>query len=356
MKELVVNQGFSMSPQSSMLPQVKELDDKDGNVDDEGDDHISDTQDIYKYKIRVRKDEDEEMKDAEVEESGKGEKKVTDAAKEEAKKTSEAKNDTKKTELPPSSSSLYVSTGFGDQILKLSFDSSLFSTVKDSADTDVPVSVIPEITNLPPILEIVTETPVSTTISSPQVTPIISSIQQTPTPIPTKPITTNAPTVTTAVPESNALIAVELRVAKLEKDVSELKTIDHSSEALVVLKYQVPSVIDNYLASKVGDAPTFNLEQGSEKSASEILQIKREQAEKQHKPKFTIKSTNKAALEEYDLKSALYQSVHINKSFNRNSANHRLYHALMEALIEDENTMDKGVTDTVKDHKRKHDD
>ncbi|GJV51360.1 hypothetical protein Tco_1447101 [Tanacetum coccineum] len=45
-----------------------------------------------------------------------------------------------------------------------------------------------------------------------------------------------------------------------------------------------------------------------------------------------------------------------NKSFNRNPANHRLYHALIEALIEDENTMDKGVTDTVKDHKRKHDD
>ncbi|GJS28311.1 hypothetical protein Tco_0488931, partial [Tanacetum coccineum] len=27
----------------------------------------------------------------------------------------------------------------------------------------------------------------------------------------------------------------------------------------------------------------------------------------------------------------------------------------MEALIEDENTMDKGVADTVQDHKRKHD-
>nr|GEX15533.1 hypothetical protein [Tanacetum cinerariifolium] len=47
--------------------------------------------------------------------------------------------------------------------------------------------------------------------------------------------------------------------------------------------------------------------------------------------------------------------MHANKSFNRNPANHRLYHALMEALIEDENVMDKGVTDTVKDHKRKHD-
>nr|GEW53440.1 hypothetical protein [Tanacetum cinerariifolium] len=73
-------------------------------------------------------------------------------------------------------------------------------------------------------------------------------------------------------------------------------------------------------------------------------------------PKYTIKSTNKAALNEYDQKSALYQTMHENKSFNRNPANHRLYHALIKALIEDENAMDKGVTETGKDHKRKHDD
>ncbi|GJV95424.1 retrovirus-related pol polyprotein from transposon TNT 1-94 [Tanacetum coccineum] len=73
-------------------------------------------------------------------------------------------------------------------------------------------------------------------------------------------------------------------------------------------------------------------------------------------PKCTIKSTAKAALKEYDQKSALYQTMYENKSFNRNPANHALYHALMEALIEDENSMDKGVADTVKDHKRKYDD
>ncbi|GJX21501.1 hypothetical protein Tco_0225946 [Tanacetum coccineum] len=327
-------------------------DNKDDDADDEAIIHVSDTQDvddeddetesdedeIYKYKIHVRKDEDVEMKDAEVEEYDKGEEKVTDASKEEAKKTSEAKDDAKKTKLPPSSSSLSVSSGFGDQYLKISSDSSLVSTVKDSADTDkVPVSVILETTNLLPILEIVTETPVSTTVPSPQVTPIISTVPQTPTPIPTPPIITDALTVTTAVPESNALTAVELRVAKLEKDVFELKTIDHSSEALAVLQSQVLTVVDSYLDTKVGD-------------------IKKEQAEKQKKPQFTIKSTNKVALKEYDLKSALYQSMHANKSFNRNPANHQLYHALIEALIEDENAMDKGVADTVKDHKRKHDD
>nr|GFC61761.1 hypothetical protein [Tanacetum cinerariifolium] len=72
--------------------------------------------------------------------------------------------------------------------------------------------------------------------------------------------------------------------------------------------------------------------------------------------KYKIKSTDKAALKEYDLKSALYQTMYENKSFNKNLSNHALYHALMKSLIEDENAMDKEVADRVKDQKRKHDD
>ncbi|GKD77251.1 hypothetical protein Tco_1339872, partial [Tanacetum coccineum] len=201
----------------------------------------------------------------------------------------------------------------------------------------------------------------ATTLPPSSVSTTQSVPQQTTTPIPTPPTTTDAQIITTTIPESDALSAVQLRVAKLEKDMSELKKIDLSVEALAALKTQVPSVVDKYLGSKVGDLPkkqipTVDLEQGSKKSASEILKIKREQAEKQQTPKFTIKSTDKAALQEYDQKSALYQIMHANKSFNRNLANHRLYHALMEALIEDENAMDKGVANTVQDHKRKHDD
>ncbi|GJT14340.1 hypothetical protein Tco_0861382 [Tanacetum coccineum] len=95
-----------------------EEDDKDGDADDEA----NDSYELIDYKF---------------EESDKGKEKVTNAAKEEAEKTSEVKDDTKKTELPPSSSSLSVSSGFSDQFLKLSFDSSLVSTVKDSVDIDV---------------------------------------------------------------------------------------------------------------------------------------------------------------------------------------------------------------------------
>ncbi|GJT97280.1 hypothetical protein Tco_1092798 [Tanacetum coccineum] len=280
----------------------EEKDDKEGDVDDEGDDHISATQDtddetefdedeIYKYKIRVCKDEDEEMLNAKVEDSGKA----------------------------------------------------------------APVTTL----HLPSV---------STTPPAPQ---------QATTPISLPPITTDAPIITSAVPESNVLSVVQLRVAKFEKDVSELNKIDHFAKALATLKSQVPTVVEQYLGSKIGDdlqkvlqrhtadliqkysmkpAPeSSKIQILTEKSASKILNIKKEQAEKQKMPKYTIKSTEKADLKEYDKKSTLYQTMHENKSFNRNPANHRLYYALTEALIEDENAIDKGVVDTVKDHKQKHD-
>nr|GEZ97717.1 hypothetical protein [Tanacetum cinerariifolium] len=320
-KDPLVNQGLLMSPQSSLLPKGDkqdskysdddnddvEKDDKDDDADDEGDDHISDTQDAD--------NED-----------------VTNAAKDDVENTIEVKDDTKKTKHPPISSSLSASSGFDDKFLKLSFDSSLVSSVKDSVDTDVSslmnipiqhetphiqslsvrkvyVLVIPETTHLPPIPEILTETLVPIVIPSPQVTPIISSVQKTPTRITTQPITTDAPTITTAIPESNALTVVELRVAKLKKNVSELKTVDHSTKALVELQKHTTDLIHKYSLQHLPELikkPTPTAEQETKKSPSDILRIKKEQAKKQKKPQVTIKSIDKAALKEYDLKSALH--------------------------------------------------
>ncbi|GJU49777.1 retrovirus-related pol polyprotein from transposon TNT 1-94 [Tanacetum coccineum] len=186
-----------------------------------------------------------------------------------------------------------------------------------------------------------------------------------------------APAIIPEIPEITPFIALQLRVAKLEQDMSEVKKFDHSADVLASIQSQVPLVVDKYLGTKLDDAllktlerhtadlvekysmlptPESSKKQESEKSQEEIIRIKREQEEKNQEPTYTIKSSDQAALEEFDLKSALFKSMHKNKSANRNPANYRLYHALMEALIEDENAMDKEVADTVRDHKRKHDD
>ncbi|GJW18871.1 hypothetical protein Tco_0026307 [Tanacetum coccineum] len=67
--------------------------------------------------------------------------------------------------------------------------------------------------------------------------------------------------------------------------------------------------------------------QESKKSPKEIIRIKREQGEEKQESPYSIRSTNKVALEEFDLKT----------------------------LIANEDAMDKEVAVMVKDHKRKHD-
>ncbi|GJU82904.1 hypothetical protein Tco_1285269 [Tanacetum coccineum] len=246
--------------------------DDDKSIDLEMTDDEETDDEVLQGNEQVNNDEDEEMTNAEVEESGNGgEEEDTDAAKADVKKTEGTNDDSKKAELPPTSSILSISSCFGDQFLKLSFDTSLIGIIKDTTDAE------------------------------------ISSLLD---------------------------IKIQFEVPHIQSS----------------------SVLKPALESSKIQTLTINLEQESEKSASDILKIKKEQAEKQKMPKYTIKYTDKAALKEYDQKSALYQTMHENKFFNRNLANDRLYHALMEALIEEENAMDKGVANIVKDHKRKHDD
>ncbi|GKD58571.1 hypothetical protein Tco_1296080, partial [Tanacetum coccineum] len=205
---------------------------------------------------------------------------------------------------------------------------------------------------------------------------VLQQTTPTPTSIPTPPINTEAPAITTTIPEITPFITLQLRVAKLEQDMSKVKKIDHSTAVLASIQSKVPLVIDKYVGTKLDDAllkalerhttnlvekysvlpiPESSKKQESKKSPEEIIRIKREQEEKNQEPTYTIKLTDQAALEEFNLKSGLFKYMHKNKSANRNPANYRLYHALMKALIEDENAMDKKVADTVKDHKRKHD-
>ncbi|GJV31537.1 hypothetical protein Tco_1391937 [Tanacetum coccineum] len=123
-------------------------------------------------------------------------------------------------------------------------------------------------------------------------------------------------------------------------------------------KIQFLTAVDYYLGTKLDDAllkvlerhtadliekysvlpgPEFVKNQESEKSPKEIIRAKKEQDEEKQDSTYSISHMNKK------------------KSANKNTTNYRLYHALMEALIADEDAMDKEVADKVKDHKRKHD-
>ncbi|GJT19239.1 hypothetical protein Tco_0877945 [Tanacetum coccineum] len=288
------NEGTGVSPgvldESTVVPATS----SEGNESEYSEEDQGDNEEVN----WIDSDEDEEKKDdtdddksidLEMTDDENGDEENTNSAKTDAGKTEEVKDNAKKAELPPTSSSLSVSLGFGDQFLKLSSNTSLVSTVKDTTDAEI---------NSLLDIKIQSEVP---HIQSPSVLTVPISVI------------------------SKPVVLIPILVTPLVDSATTLLT-----------------------PSSVSTIPP--------KSASEILKIKKEQDEKQKMPRYTIKSTDKAALKEYDQKRTLYQTMHENKSFNRNPANHRLYYALMEALIEDKNTMDKGVANTVKDNKRKHDD
>ncbi|GJS62435.1 hypothetical protein Tco_0657219 [Tanacetum coccineum] len=229
-------------------------DDDDRSIDIKETNNDERTEDAFVHGDEyVHDDVDEEIKDAEDDETGKDDEEITDAEKSEA-----TKGDYEQVgNLPPTSFSLSVSSGFGNQFLNLSYDISIIGTTKESADTDmnslldiqiqqevphiqsptllnVPVLVIPEQATPTPSLALPTKTPVLTVPPPPPIVFAISSVQQQTTPIPTPPITTIAPSVTTTV--LDPLPAIVQRVSELEKDVQELKQVDHSSAILATIR------------------------------------------------------------------------------------------------------------------------
>nr|GFB95856.1 hypothetical protein [Tanacetum cinerariifolium] len=176
---------------------------KDVDAEDEDEETESDSEEIYKYKIKVREDADEEMKDAEtVEHENKEKEEMTDKTKADAEKTEDISKQSSK--QPLTSSSLSMASNYGTQFLNLSHNDNPYGVLKDYSEAE---------SN--PLLDAHIQ----------RATPLITTL-------PTPPITTDALSITTIVPVSNALSEVELRVAKFEQDVSELKKIDHSAAAL----------------------------------------------------------------------------------------------------------------------------
>ncbi|GJS36589.1 hypothetical protein Tco_0534971, partial [Tanacetum coccineum] len=81
---------------------------------------------------------------------------------------------------------------------------------------------------------------------------LFSNLHQS-TPIPT-PTNIEATTLTPSVIESKTLNAIYLRLSELEKEVKELKNVDHSSALLSKIKSEVPNAVKEYLGTSLDDA------------------------------------------------------------------------------------------------------
>ncbi|GJV08062.1 hypothetical protein Tco_1345718, partial [Tanacetum coccineum] len=144
-------------------------------------------------------------------------------------------------------SSLSVSSVFGNQFLNLSSDTSLIGTIKDTTNTEinslldvqiqqeiphnqsasaltVHVYVIfePSILSPIPVFQLVAHA--TTLLPPPSVSTISPVLLQTTTPIPSPPITTKSLPIK-MIPDP--LPAIIQRVYVLEKDVQELKAVNH---------------------------------------------------------------------------------------------------------------------------------
>ncbi|GJR33781.1 hypothetical protein Tco_1209465 [Tanacetum coccineum] len=204
-----------------------------------------------------------------------------DQVKDDAQATVTAALATQKTKVPLQSSS--ISSDYATKFLNFnnipSGETEIISMMDIKVQQeDLTIQTTPLLTVL---VTVIHETSITLATTIPPLIPPFIHLQQQSTPIPTL-TTTEATTSTTYVPDSEILFAIHLRVSDLEKEVKELKNVDHSSTLLAIIKSEVTTAIKEYLGTSLDDA--------------------------------------------------LYKHK-------------ALYHALIESILEDEDAMDKGVAD-----------
>ncbi|GJW23747.1 hypothetical protein Tco_0034369 [Tanacetum coccineum] len=233
----------------------------DENVDDEEYDRIN--EEMYS-------DVNIELKDTELEGEGKDDEEMTDAGHVDAEHENvnqevagdQVKDDdlatvtvapaTQKTKVPLPSSSIS-----SDHTTKfLNFDNIPSADTKIISMIDIKVQhEDPSIQTSPLITVLVSVIPESSTAPAttipPPIPPFIPFPQQS-TPIPT-PTTTEATISTTVVPDSITLTAIHQRVSNLEKEVKIIKVINHDSVILAAIKYEVPTVVKEYIGTSLDD-------------------------------------------------------------------------------------------------------
>ncbi|GJU01125.1 hypothetical protein Tco_1111463 [Tanacetum coccineum] len=150
------------------------------------------------------------------------------------------------------------------------------------------------------------------------------------------------------------------RVSALEKEVQELKQVDHSTAVLASVRLQVPPVVDEYLGSTLGDTLQKVLskhtkeliQQFPQASVSKIMKVKHEQAAKEKVPKFSSTPYDQQADEEHKQKEILFKMMMSSKSYERHPTHKSLYDSLLESIFVDENDMDRLAIDPASQRKQ----
>ncbi|GKB41937.1 hypothetical protein Tco_0886879 [Tanacetum coccineum] len=206
------------------------------------------------------------------------------------------------------------------------------SKIQSSSILTVPVLVIPEPTILLPIPKIITT-------ALPKAPFVIAIITTT---IPT-PITTSlsSPPITNValVPESKAFSAIKI-------------------------KSQVPSAVNDYLGSSLGDALQKVLQKHieelkghiSQKDASKIIQAKQEHGAKEQLPRQSAKPYDQVAEAEFKQKKIIFNMMRESKSYEKHSTHKALYDALMLSMIQGKDEFDRLFPKQPNQRKRLHED
>nr|GEY00775.1 hypothetical protein [Tanacetum cinerariifolium] len=232
---------------------------------------------------------------------------ITVTSKADVGKTEEVKDDNKKAKLPPSSFSLSI------------------PHIQSPSIVTAPVSVILEPIVISPIPEIPIET-FAITIPPPlSVTSIILVIQQQSTPIPTPPITTVALVVTTIL---DPLLVIIQRVYVIEKDIQELKEVDHTTTLLASLRSEIQlAQVDYKDVIEESVQANFINEKALEKTLIVLAQSSSQ-----------AQSSLKAAesLSEYELKMILYEKMDKSCSYLTHDKHQALFYALLNSMCLDD--------------------
>ncbi|GJR42226.1 hypothetical protein Tco_1310329 [Tanacetum coccineum] len=147
------------------------------------------------------------------------------------------------------------------------------------------------------------------------------------------------PSATTILPISETLSTIQLRASELEKEVKELKKVDHSTTIHVSIRSQVPAAVNEYLGTSLGDTLQKVLQKHTEELRHE----------------FSQKDVSKNPM--FDQKEILFHMIKENKSYEKHPTHQALYDALMQSMILDKDGMEKAKTfETPTQKNRQHGD